>query len=516
MTEANPAINASPPGNKVSAALLLGASIAAVWIALAIGLAVTRAPWSNEAWTAIPALNLAQRGIMGTTVLEFRNTWLQGLDRHTYWLMPLHLLVQAAWYKLLGFSLLRQRLLSVLFAAVLLVSWYRIVLELTGLRAAAFAVWLIIGFETNFLAGAANGRMDMMCAALGSAAIAAWLKLRIAVPRLAVLVGHSLAAAAIFTHPCGVLFAAALVLISLSLTGWRMRPSDLLIAALPYLIAAALWGVYIAQAPADFRSQFFGNASGFAGEYTDRGRLNGLGSPGRAILDEVRLRYLKTFGFDELRTRVGVLNALWLLISCSAAAAVLLIPSLRAQPGVRALLLAAFGMFLMMAFLEGMKFQHYLVYSLPFLSALAATTGGWLWINHRRARVLLIGAILALTLSQIRSVLSVIHQNQSQNELGYVAKYLRAARQPGDRIISGAELGYELGFDDAIRDDVRLGYATGLRPRFIVTSGWYRRWFEGARSHDPVLYNYLHRTLDQECELVLTRGDYRVYRRATP
>jgi hypothetical protein len=100
--------------------------------------------------------------------------------------------------------------------------------------------------------------------------------------------------------------------------------------------------------------------------------------------------------------------------------------------------------------------------------------------------------------------------------LGYVAKYLRAARQPGDRIISGAELGYELGFDDAIRDDVRLGYATGLRPRFIVTSGWYRRWFEGARSHDPVLYNYLHRTLDQECELVLTRGDYRVYRRATP
>lgn len=70
MTEANPAINASPPGNKVSAALLLGASIAAVWIALAIGLAVTRAPWSNEAWTAIPALNLAQRGSMGTTVLE--------------------------------------------------------------------------------------------------------------------------------------------------------------------------------------------------------------------------------------------------------------------------------------------------------------------------------------------------------------------------------------------------------------------------------------------------------------
>jgi hypothetical protein len=173
-----------------------------------------------------------------------------------------------------------------------------------------------------------------------------------------------------------------------------------------------------------------------------------------------------------------------------------------------------------MTFLEGMKFQPYLIYSLPFLSAITATAGGWLWINrwvnHRRTRVLLVAAILALTLPQIRNVLSVIRRNPARNELGYVASYLRTARSPGDVTISGAELGYELGFNDALRDDVRLGYATGLRPRFIVTSGWYRLWFEGARSRDPALYNYIHGMLDRDYQWILTRGEYRIYGRATP
>jgi hypothetical protein len=295
-----------------------------------------------------------------------------------------------------------------------------------------------------------------------------------------------------------------------------MRPPDLLIAAVPYLIAAGLWGLYITQAPADFRSQFFGNVSGFAGEYTNRGRLNSLASPGRAIVDEVRLRYLSTFGFDTLRTRVGALNLIWLMISCSAAATVLLVPSLRAQPGVRALIVSALLVFLMMAFLEGMKFQHYLIYSLPFLSALAATAGGWLWVNHRRARVLLIAAILALALPQIANVLQVIRLNPLRNELGYVTNYLRAGTQPGDLIIGPAELGYELGFTDAIRDDVRLGYNTGLQPRFIVTSGWYRLWFEAAGWRDPGLHSYIDRRLDIDYRQVVIRGDYRVYQKATP
>jgi hypothetical protein len=295
----------------------------------------------------------------------------------------------------------------------------------------------------------------------------------------------------------------ALLLISLSLTGWRMRPADLLPIAFPYLIAAGFWGLYIAQAPADFRSQFIGNTSGFAGEYSSRARLNGLVSPFRAILDEVQLRYLRT----DLR------KSIWLLVIGPAAFAVLLIPDLRSRPGVRALLIAAVAVFLMMALLEGMKFQHYLVYSLPFLSALAAITGGWLWTNHRRARIFLVAALLAAMLPQIKSVVDVIRYNPLRNELGSAANYLRTAGTPEDLIMSPAELGYELGFSPMLRDDVRLGYNTGLRPKLIVTSGWYRLWFEGARGRDPALHAYIEKLLATDYSKVFTRGDYIVYRR---
>jgi len=515
-TVAEPGVAVSIQRTGVRIWLVVGLVLLAAWLALAIALSLTRGPWSNEAWSAIPAVNLAQNGTMGTTVLEFRNTWLHGLDRHTYWLMPLHILAQAVWYKILGFSLFKQRLLSVIFAVVLLVAWYRIVARLTGLQAAAISACVLIGFEVNFLSGAANGRMDMMCAALGSAAVAAWMDLSVVSPRMALLAGHSLAAAAVFTHPCGILFCAALLLISLAMNNWRVRLPDLLIAASPYLIAAAFWGMYIAQAPSDFRAQFFGNASGFAGEYSGRERFNGLMSPARAIVDEMRLRYGNAFGFDAIRTRVGALNAIRFLVLVSAAAATMLIPGLRRQRGVRILFGAAVLVFLMMALLEGMKYPHYVIYFLPFLSALAATTGAWLWNTHRKLGAPLAFVLLLLTLAQIKLLTNVIRLNPLRDEMGVVADYVRSHRNPGDLIVGGAELGYVLGFDDSLRDDVRLGYLTGARPRFVVTTGWYRLWFDAARTNDPGAYRYIDNLLAREYRPELALGQYRVYQRIEP
>jgi hypothetical protein len=109
--------------------------------------------------------------------------------------------------------------------------------------------------------------------------------------------------------------------------------------------------------------------------------------------------------------------------------------------------------------------------------------------------------------------MDVIRYNPLRNELGSVGNYLRAAGTPEDLIMSPAELGYELGFGPTLRDDVRLGYNTGLRPRFIVTSGWYRLWFEGTRTRDPVLHGYIEKMLATEYSRVFHRGDYFVYRR---
>lgn len=492
------------------------AVVLAVWTALAVCLAVSNAPWSNEAWFAIPAINLATQGYMGTTVLVSKGTWLAGIDRHTYWIMPLHILVQAAWYKLVGFSLFRQRLLSVLFGALALLAWFVTVLRLSGRYSAAFIACLAMGFERNFLNAAASGRMDMMAAALGASAIAAFLLLRRRSVRASLVVSHSLAAAAIFTHPCGVLYAAALVVAMLCTmrdSEWpRLRLADAALACVPYLVGAGLWGLYIAQAPADFRSQFFGNVSGFAGECLQQKRLSGTTAPGQALWLELKLRYLLPFGFGDLKTLRGAGSAGWLSLCTGAALASVLSRKLRSDPGVHLLAVSGLTVFLLMALFEGMKFQHYLVYSLPFLAALAAMAAGELWQRGRMRPVV----CAALTIAMGFQTLGVLHHfktNPLRSEFLPAAHWLQAKLEPNDRVIAPAELGYVLGFDGLIADDVRLGFHTGLRPRFIVTSNWYRDWAGNSTQREPAVHDHICNTLSGEYRRVLAQGEYIVYER---
>lgn len=499
----------SLPPRRITAALVC---VLAVWTVLAVSLALTDAPWSNEAWFAIPAVNLAAHGSMGTTVLESKGTWLAGIERHTYWIMPLHILAQAAWYKLAGFSLLRQRFLSVFFGLAGLLAWFVIVLRLSGRYSAALLVCLAAGFERNFLNAAANGRMDMMAAALGAAGLAAFLQLRRRSIRAALLAGHSFEAAAVFTHPCGVIFAAALVVAMLATMRDsrqpRLRFADAAIACLPYLAGAGLWGLYIAQAPADFRSQFFGNVSGFAGEYMKRERFSGITAPWRALWLELKLRYLFPFGFSALNTLNGAGSALWLSLCASAALAALL----RRGPGVRILAASGLTAFLLMALFEGMKFQHYLVYSLPFLAALAAIGAVELW-QQPRLRLPVCAALILAIGFQAAGVLHHFIRNPLHSEFLPVARWIQARQTTNDRVIAPAEFGYVLGFDGAVADDVRLGFHTGLSPRFIVTSDWYRDWQSMPAQREAAVHNYISRTLGSGYQRVLARGEYIVYER---
>jgi len=492
------------------------AAILIAWTALALSLAVSNAPWSNEAWCAIPAVNLATHGYMGTTVLASRGTWLAGIERHTYWMMPLDLLAQAGWYKVVGFSLFRQRLLSVLFGVLALLSWFVIVLRLSGKYSAALIACLIIGFERNFLNAAANGRMDMMAAALGASAIAAFLQIRRRSLRAALVTSNSLAAAAIFTHPSGVLFAAALVVTIL----YSLRPAaqprltlaDAAISCMPYLIGAGLWGLYIAQSPADFRSQFFGNVSGFAGEYLPRARFSGITAPWRALWMELKLRYLLPFGFGELNTIKGAGSAVWLALCASAACFALLNKKLRREPGVRILAASCLTVFLLMALFEGMKFQHYLVYSLPFLAALAAISVGEFW-QRRSMRMPLCAALTIAIGIQCAGVFHHFVKNPLRTEFLPVAHWIQANLAPEDSVIAPAELGYVLGFGASLSDDVRLGFYTHLKPRFIVTSGWYRAWAENSARREPAAFDHIRNTLGNEYRRVLEQGEYIVYER---
>src|SRR5437870_1160150 len=79
---------------------------AAAYVALAIASSLAKRPWSDEGWFASAPFNLVTKGWMGTTVVEQAgHPFLEGIDCYTYWVMPLHLIVQAGWASCLAIVL---------------------------------------------------------------------------------------------------------------------------------------------------------------------------------------------------------------------------------------------------------------------------------------------------------------------------------------------------------------------------------------------------------------------------
>ena len=103
----------------------------------------------------------------------------------------------------------------------------------------------------------------MMSASLGLAGIAAYLNLRELSLTRAVLVSQSCAVAAGLTHPVGgLLWWAALLLLTLYFDLRRLRFRQLMTALIPYVVGGIGWGIYIARSPSDFWAQFIGNNDG--------------------------------------------------------------------------------------------------------------------------------------------------------------------------------------------------------------------------------------------------------------
>ena len=81
-------------------------AVGLIYLLLGTASAMTKLPVCDEAWYANPAINLSAGRPMATTVLESAGTPLRGLDRHTYWVMPLYIVSQAAVDELFGPGLL--------------------------------------------------------------------------------------------------------------------------------------------------------------------------------------------------------------------------------------------------------------------------------------------------------------------------------------------------------------------------------------------------------------------------
>ena len=485
--------------------------VAASFLILAAGSARTKSPWSDEAWFAQAGLNLATKGEMTTPVLETAGTKFKGLDRHTYWVMPLHLVTQAGWYKIFGFSLFSMRMLSAVFGLLALLAWYVIVESLTGDRKIAFLTLLLLACDYIFVQAAAFGRMDMMSHALGAAGLAAYLYLRERNFNRAILVSQSLIAACGMTHPNGgVAFFLGLLLLTLYFDRTQLRWRHLWLASIPYVAGAVGWSVYILDAPGDFVAQLTANA-------TTGGRMSSLTSPLSAIKNEITLRYLTAFGLGGHSS--GSAGPIWvkgfvLLAYIVAVAGCLCVRRIRTHKGSRALLILTAIFFAVLTFFDGQKLSFYLIHIVPLYTALVAVFVYWCYSTRFVPAALLALAVCGLLSIQLGGVLYRMKLNTYGKSYLPAISFLKANAGENSLVMGSAVLGFGLGYE-RVHDDVRFGFNTGRKPDYIVVNDVYEDTIRHYRSggEGAELARHVNNLLTQEYALVYDQNFYQIYAR---
>jgi hypothetical protein len=447
--------------------------IAVVFAAFALALLFTKRPWVDEAWFTSPALDLVTRGRFGTLLLDPAGSHLRlykpdallrGINQHTYWVMPIHLLQLAGWGKVFGFSVFSMRMPSILWGGIALASIGFIVRRLYEGRGAALIATAVLAVDFGFVNGAADVRMDMTCAALGFAALAVYLGLREVNFQGAVIAAHTLAAGAVFTHPNGICASAGLLLTMLWFDRNRVRPLTVVLITTPYLLFGLLWAIYCSQAPVDFAAQFSANAAA---------RVSDVQAPWRGVWREINGRFRSHFWPEG---GMGKLKIVGLLVYLAALGTLASARKLRQTSGCRLLLCLTLLQFLYFSVFASIKNPYYLVYILPYFAAATGIAISYLWSSYGlRVRVLCAAALAIYLAVQTAVVINLsMVTGGYRKEYTPVIAYLKSTLQPGDLVMGAAELGFSLGFENSqLVDDVWFGYWSGRRPTVVVVDRWY-------------------------------------------
>ena len=489
----------------VTAALVL-----TLFLILTIVTAVTKAPWCDEGWFASPAYNLAFKGFMGTTVLDpgsgtpvlHTRTRVDGIDRYTYWVMPLSLIAQAGWFKLLGFGLLRMRALSMVWALLALFAWWIVFHQLSGKRYVALLAVALMEVDYEFVWSAADGRMDMMCAALGATGLAAYLLLRERSLPWAMVAANACIAASGLTHPNGILYLVALGCILMMFDRRRIGWRHLALSGVPYLVALALWLPYVMKAPDLFRIQLLGNTAG---------RDTAFAAPILSLEREAE-RYLHAFGFAPWSHGLAHSSILELLAYLSGVAACAFQPQLRHKPAARRAVILTSAICLFLFLFEGAKVSQYLVHVIPWFSfALAVAVMDW-WVQRRMPRIIpvaITGVVMFLAI--VRLAVPALRDNYRYRYVP-AARFLEGRAAPTDLIMGSAELIFALGTDRPVLDDIMLGTTTGKTARFIVMDPRYSDYLESIRATAPADYERVAQRLREHYQKIYDEADWQIYR----
>jgi 4-amino-4-deoxy-L-arabinose transferase-like glycosyltransferase len=477
----------------------------AAYAALVVAQERTRKPWNDEAMSASAGYTLATKGYLAIPSFDENDPSLRGIHRRMYYILPLQMIVMGGWYKLVGFSLFRTRLLSTLWTAVLFCALYRLIKTLAGDPWVALLAVGLTAFDYQVTSAAALGRYDTMVAALGFSAYALFLLLRERRFTLAVLASNTCIAAACLTHPNGVVYFLGLWFLILYYDRGRIRIGNLALAAIPYLLAGGAWGWYILQDIPSFKSQLFGNT----------GHRVGLFHPWQTIKDEIELRWIRPYGLGwhapGSMTPLVKLKAVALLGYLAGIVGCVATPAIRRHPGYRVLLFLAAIHFAYFTFYEGMKFNYYLIHLLPLYLSLLAVFLHFIWLHRPALRMVAAATAAALVAVGIGGILMRVRVDDMHSSYEPAVAFIKQNAGPNDMILASCSLGFGYGFGPNLVDDGSFGYFSGWRPRFIVMEEIYDDYVNLHRTQPALNDHYV--ALMSGYRAVYDRAGYRIYER---
>jgi uncharacterized membrane protein len=426
--------------------------------------------------------------------------------------MPLHRLALSAAYEVYGFSVFSTRMISILWGLVALASWFVIVNSLFERLSLSLLVVGLLSVDYVFIVCASSGRMDMMSAALGFAALATYLALRERNLILAVLLSQSLVVTSGLTHPMGLLPFFGLTFVSVYLDRKRFRIKHVVIALTPYLIGAVAWGFYIAQDSSAFFSQFGGNAT-MGSDENIGGRFVGLFSPLSGLKLELTHRYLGNFGFGQRSFGVANVKIVLLAFYVIGVVGTLLIGELRRLANYRVLLGLTLIYFLGLSIIDSQKQYYYLIHIIPFYLALFALFVSWCWARPGLLSKSVLLPLSAVALLGIGGLVYRIKQDNYSTSFKPAANFLKGRAHDHSDIVASSGVAFGLGFPSNIIHDPLLGYKTGRRFDYIVLDPEFAYSIKTSKERSPEKYEYIMRLLSNEYDRIYDYHSYSIYSR---
>jgi len=441
-----------------------------IFLLLTVAESLTQSPWMDEGMFADVAFSFRNFGHLGSSVLApYGYQELPGVHQYTYWQFPLYFVALGTWFRLVPATVVWMRLFSVAWGCVFIVSWIAVVRSLSRKDSLALLTASLIALDYAVLVTASNGRMDMMCAALGMASLASYFWHRDSNWSLGVVLAAFFGAASLFTHPMGAVMNVAIV--AMVLADWkRIRWGAVVAASVPYLIGIGLCLHYIYRAPELFHAQ-----SRAASQY----RVSGFGPIFYNILNDVTARYLRYY--FTAYSGIGKSKIIALLFPVCGLVGLLVNRSLRSNLLSRRLLLLLLVTYVGVAVVDNQKFGNYLVFSLPVVTACAAV---WLhakWQQGGGGRLLACGLVVVSVAATLAGIAYKVSRNEYRNLYDPAVAAVRTVLPPGGTLMGGSELGFAFGFGPPLVDDRYLGFFSGTLPEVFVINDHYGPMRSSAR-----------------------------------